>query len=433
MKNRRLLAFAIPVALKKLDASGELVPPVEFQIFKAGINETHKGPVLFDKAAATKVMAVYEEMGHRVVIDYVHQAVSDPPVDAPAAGWMDLEVREGGLWATKVEWTEKASAQLKAKEYCFFSPTIGMEEAQDGDRLCMRPTTLLTVSLTNIPAMYGLEPLIASLSASDGRTLKLDSSPSFSEIAQSVSKALCARFDDCWPYISDIYDDSVVFEMDGRIFQITYSLEGSSAVLTGDAIEVRRTYEPVEGGVTMKTVLAALALSATATEAEALSATTKLTDFQREIFGLTGKTTIAEALGAMRGMKESAGQTEALSTKLKDIEIKALGAEVRSIVAAAMKGDDKGRVKITKGQQPWAEKYGIDNGIEALKSYLETAPTVVKLGQETQSPEGTGAGAPIGGKKWEDLKPIEKHDLFSVDKATYDALKADFDARHPTR
>jgi phage I-like protein len=62
------------------------------------------------------------------VIDYEHQtlnaATNGQP--APAAAWFStLEWRDGdGLYATDVQWTERAAAMVAAGEYRFLSPVF---------------------------------------------------------------------------------------------------------------------------------------------------------------------------------------------------------------------------------------------------------------------------------------------------------------------
>jgi hypothetical protein len=47
------------------------------------------------------------------------------------------------------------------------------------------------------------------------------------------------------PYACDVYDASVVYEFDGKLYEAPYSFDGSAAVL-GAGVEVRRSYEPIQ-------------------------------------------------------------------------------------------------------------------------------------------------------------------------------------------
>lgn len=130
-------------------------PPGEFRIFPFGQVETTKGVFLFDREAAASVLERWREYGNRLSIDYEHQAlepVTNGPV--PAAGWFDLEIREDGLWATNVEWTERAQALLAGREYRYFSPAFYTDEKG-------RIVELINLALTNIPATKRMQPLVA--------------------------------------------------------------------------------------------------------------------------------------------------------------------------------------------------------------------------------------------------------------------------------
>lgn len=61
-----------------------------------------------------------------LVIDWEHASEHRAPngQDAPAAGWVkELVVRDGAVWG-RVEWTERAIAQLQRKEYRYLSPVF---------------------------------------------------------------------------------------------------------------------------------------------------------------------------------------------------------------------------------------------------------------------------------------------------------------------
>lgn len=88
------------------------------------------------------------------VIDYEHQTLLSEKngLPAPAAGWFKtLEWRDGdGLYATDVEWTEKARAMIEAKEYLYLSPVFSYDP-QTGVVLQIKHA-----ALTNVPALDGM-------------------------------------------------------------------------------------------------------------------------------------------------------------------------------------------------------------------------------------------------------------------------------------
>jgi len=133
-------------------------PPSEFRIFASGKVETTKGTFTFDEAAAKSVMADYKAHGIDLMIDYDHASLAsaslDPATAGKAAGWFNLELRMGELWAVNVRWTEPAAEALRAKEWRFMSPAFQTEEG----RVC----SLLNVAITNLPATRQLTPLMAA-------------------------------------------------------------------------------------------------------------------------------------------------------------------------------------------------------------------------------------------------------------------------------
>jgi phage I-like protein len=134
---------------------GQSGPPSEFRIFAFGKTNTSKGAYVLDGDSAAAVMSAAAEYGNRLTLDYEHMALSEPPQPAPAAGSFVLELRADGLWATDVKWTARASAMLSAREYLYFSPAFTVDE--EG-----RPSRLLNVALTNLPATHAMTPLVAA-------------------------------------------------------------------------------------------------------------------------------------------------------------------------------------------------------------------------------------------------------------------------------
>lgn len=132
--------------------------PKEFCIFKAGMNDSKKGPALFDEEAAKAVMADYAEHGADVPFDWEH-AMSDKDsrvADRRAAGWFDLEVRNGELWAVNIRWNDEATEAFQKKHWRYFSPTFFYETDS------RRVVSLFNVALCNKPASLKQKALIAA-------------------------------------------------------------------------------------------------------------------------------------------------------------------------------------------------------------------------------------------------------------------------------
>ena len=139
-------------------------PPSEYLMFAPGINETVKGPLLFDDEAAKAVEAFYAERGRkRLAGDWEHDSMvpaESRPANykgSPASHWFALEVRPGPeLWAVDVKWTPTAFAQIQAGEYAHTSPVVKFQKATG------RIVAVLSSALTNDPATIGQPQLVAA-------------------------------------------------------------------------------------------------------------------------------------------------------------------------------------------------------------------------------------------------------------------------------
>jgi phage I-like protein len=146
------IRFSFPLPIPE---SGDA--PTEFRIWKWGENKTLKGTVVLDEASAKAVVSAFRDHGVELAIDYEHQTFNaeDNGKEAPAAGWFTPEVRDDGLWATAVRWTDRAAGYLKSREYRYFSPTALL------DGKTRKPVRLMPMALTNWPATKDIEPLVA--------------------------------------------------------------------------------------------------------------------------------------------------------------------------------------------------------------------------------------------------------------------------------
>jgi phage I-like protein len=132
-----------------------LIPSGEFS------GRDGRGPWTLSNADAVIAASSAYAGAKKIPVDYDHQtdlaAKNGQP--APAAGWISqLEARSDGIWGL-VEWTEKASAHLDAKEYRYLSPVFNF--APSGE-----VTRVLRAALTNNPALLELTAL-ASAQSSD--------------------------------------------------------------------------------------------------------------------------------------------------------------------------------------------------------------------------------------------------------------------------
>lgn len=147
------------------DTAIQLLPTGAFKARDGRPHEVPSGHWYIDAQIAAKVIAKAAARVTAVVIDYEHQTLksAENGLPAPAAAWFNgtnLEWREGqGLFATSVDWTEKAAAMVAAKEYRYLSPVFSYDP-KSGEVL-----DVLHVALTNYPALDGMASLPALAAA----------------------------------------------------------------------------------------------------------------------------------------------------------------------------------------------------------------------------------------------------------------------------
>lgn len=298
---------------------GQSEPPAEFRVFKKGLTETSKGVFKFTEASGKKVMAAAAKRGNDIPIDYGHAMhvpimfTPDPAEAGKAAGWLRAKLSaDGDLIASKVHWTPRAKQGLIDKEWRYFSPTF--RHTEDGEI-----EELLSVALTNLPATYNMDPLMAS-----------------------------------------------------QVPQGTFTFNATTT-----------TTPPQEAK--MKTVLAALGLSETATEAEALAklqAVLATSASVAQLSALTGKPAPTEALGVITAWKAAADQVPALTQRIGELESKERAGEIDALLSAGKKaGKVPPAYEAVLRQMPVAQ----------LKAFLDVAVPVPGARPATERPAASGA------------------------------------------
>jgi phage I-like protein len=149
-----LLATALPLLA---NGQAQLLPAGEFE------GRGHGARWSIDDAGGTALAAQLNEIAQRtpISIDYEHQTLlaKSNGQPAPAAGWItSVEWRAGvGLFA-QVNWTERAKAHIAANEYRYISPVILFDKRN-------RVVGLHNAALVSVPAIVGMEPVVAALAA----------------------------------------------------------------------------------------------------------------------------------------------------------------------------------------------------------------------------------------------------------------------------
>lgn len=136
----------------------------------------------------------------------------------------------------------------------------------------------------------------------------------------------------------------------------------------------------------METLLAALGLASTATEAEAVVALNAKLGAVVELLSLTGKDSAEAMLGIIKGWKSGSEQVAALSTRVTELETAALNAERSQLIADAKKA---GKVP------PAQETFLASLSLEQLKAFLSVAVPVATVtspaGQPTKAQQEVAA------------------------------------------
>lgn len=122
----------------------------------------------------------------KIPIDYDHQIDKSQVNGQPsiAAGWVEqLEARDGGIWGL-VEWTDKASSHIAAKEFRYISPVFNFTPEREVTRILR--AALLNNPALDMTALSHSMPADAELAELRG-LLGLADSADFASIKQAVA------------------------------------------------------------------------------------------------------------------------------------------------------------------------------------------------------------------------------------------------------
>lgn len=256
-----------PGTLELTIALAEARAPTEFRIFAPGSNRSSKGDFLFDKDSATSVLEDAAVRGRaRLPFDWEHKMFDDKasPSEKKAAGWFSLEVRETPqgpeLWATDIEWTPTAKAEIENRERGYFSPTFA------ADSKTGRVLRLANIALTNTPALFGIPLLFEASDFLLGTPEQTSDTPEAAGLTDTTQE------------------------------QASMAEENS-----------------------MKGLIALLKLSEGAGEAEVMGVVTRLTDERNVLLSAVGVDNIEAAKGRIQALKSAEtklSETEAVVVKL---------------------------------------------------------------------------------------------------------------------
>ena len=138
------------------------------QIFPAGEFSAPKGalrgagPWHIDGPSAANLLENIAALKNPIVVDYEHQSIltNENGKPAPAAGWLDRAkfkwIDGQGFYHSEPDWTPAATAAIRDGEYRYVSAVFPYDPATG------HPLDLISVALTNQPAIDDMRPLAAA-------------------------------------------------------------------------------------------------------------------------------------------------------------------------------------------------------------------------------------------------------------------------------
>jgi Mu-like prophage I protein len=371
-------------------------PPTEFCIYKAGLNTTLKGDLLFDEQAARDVLATFANHGVDMMIDLEHLSLDDegPNFDPDARGWCRLELRNGELWATDVSWTADGDARLREKRQRFISPVSIY------DKKTRRIEKLLNIAITALPATDNLEPLVA---ASLNGEEELMTQEQLAAIAEALDLGPDASVED------------ILATIGAMVKKLTDAANGTSEEPKPEEIAIAKD-PPLEE------------------QPAPMAAANRLCAASRVLVRLTGRKEIGEAMSEVETWRKSHIELETERAKLTTERTTLESSERRKLVGELVK------LKAETPATAWAkDKDGIPDGKTPVDR-LANEPIAELRARVTQlTPKGTR-------RENDPLRPPtktdEKHGLTErelamcterkIDPAKYAATRAAIKARSNT-
>ena len=144
MKHKLIIA-----STQKVDGVPEVI-----QLLPFGDISSTKGDFKVDAESYQLMCSAMQKHGVDIVVDYEHQTLSGGK--APAAGWIKELILADDRIDARVEWTPEAARYLANGEYRYTSPVL-LARKTDG-----KAVKLLSLALTNTPAIDGMHPIINS-------------------------------------------------------------------------------------------------------------------------------------------------------------------------------------------------------------------------------------------------------------------------------
>jgi phage I-like protein len=381
-------ASAARHALSSIIALKDGKAPTAFRIFRAGKNTSDKGTFTFDEDSATKVMAAYErkvgDSDGALTMDYEHQSLNTilngQPAPNSARAWRP-EVRQTSdgpeLWAVDVMWTSRAKTYIEEGEYQYISPVFDAPENHI--------ERVVNLALTNIPALDGLEPLIAASARASIRT-----DPDMDGDDDTDPK-------------KDPDHDGPMYGLTNGENPMKSCTVCSKAIGADDEV----VHQECSAGAIHHKMATALGLGTDASQRHALSAVSSLVALRSTLFELTGKGAPEEALAVIAGWKGRETEVQQLRTQLADEGEKRLRAEWDKVL------DDAATTGRLAPQG--AERKAITESLLSFTGGKVTEQSVKALRQQVEAMAPKGDPIRNGDGKQGGKQPPEVHGALTED------------------
>lgn len=154
--NFAALTFELVPGADGVTTEAHLLPPGPFR--STDVRPVECAAWQLDAKIAARVIALATSRKNDILIDFEHQSLRsrENGKRADAAGWIPrtLEWRDGsGLFATSITWVDDTQELIAKKKYRYIS-TVFYYDGDSGEVL-----EIISVALTNTPAIDGLDPL----------------------------------------------------------------------------------------------------------------------------------------------------------------------------------------------------------------------------------------------------------------------------------
>lgn len=326
----------------------ERAAPDKFVLLKYGPNKYQRDGVVgvfeFTPEIAEQIVSDHQEKNRNLVVDFEHGTLNPNAAsqgDSPAAGWIEgFEIADEGLVALVKNWSDKGRMRLENGEYRYSSPVIRFA---DKDKTI--PCGIQSVALTNHPAIYSNDALVAANDLSNPKEKPMDKNEQMQAQMTSVKD----------------YKDGIDDLKDG----LEQSLSDLAELAKGDEEAEKKVQEFSDGLFTPEVELVAtetgngigslLGLSDdssnedVATEAKALVA---IKEEAASFLKLHDKGTFDD-VNIMFSEKESA-----MNEKNAELEKQVAMNDAEKVVEAEM---SKPKCKISESMKTWAIKLAVDD------------------------------------------------------------------------